>query len=420
MFILGEKGFTLPLNLLAFLIMARLFGPVEFGLISFGLSLLAIFAPFSKLAYETVITKYLSLGYQQKSVLKISIKLRLLGSFVVFSLLAGMAYLLFDDTKLIAYILAIGATLFVDALMVQDSLFQSVLKSKYTTYARSTGITIGCLMRIGVAYYLQNIFLIGLSFVLERLITLLLMQYFISNLNRERPPGTGLAVTSQKIFMESLPLIMTNIFVLISFKVDQVFIEYMIGPAEVGIYASAARFSEVWYILPVTVMTTYFPFIAKHVSESVKIEGVVLTISRYLIFLSVGLTLLVIFGARFLIENTLGVAFIDAAGVLKIHIIASIFFFAGHPISKVLIARNRTWINFTGKLMAALLNIGLNLVLIPVWGIQGAAIATLISYAFGYYLFYFFYQETRSLACKITTEPIRYIYTWLGKQLKMF
>ena len=419
MFMLGEKGFTLPLNLLTFLIMARMFGPVDFGLMSFGLSLVAIFAPFSKLAYETIITKYLSLGYQQKSVLRGSVRLRLLGSFVVFSLLAFTVFLFLEDQVLISFILAMGATLWVEALMVQDSLFQSVLKSKYNTYARSTGIVVGSLMRIGVAYYLQDIFLIGLSFILERLITLLLMQYFASKLNQERTADLGATVTSQKIFLESLPLIMTNIFVLVSFKVDQIFIEYMIGPAEVGIYASAARFSEVWYILPVIVMSTYFPFIAKNISERVKVEGVLLKISRSLMFLSIGLTFIVSIGAHFLIENTLGPAFIEAADVLKIHIITSIFFFAGHPISKVLIARNKTWINFSGKLVAALLNIALNLILIPNWGIQGAAFATLISYAFGYYLFYFFYQETRSLAWKITKEPLRSIYSWFGKLLNV-
>ena len=34
---------------------------------------------------------------------------------------------------------------------------------------------------------------------------------------------------------------------------------YLVNDQAVGIYAAAARLSEVWYLLPVAVMTGYFP-----------------------------------------------------------------------------------------------------------------------------------------------------------------
>jgi O-antigen/teichoic acid export membrane protein len=408
LFILAEKGLSLPLNFITFIVMAARFGPSDYGLISFGLSIVALFAPFSKFAYETVITRHLAQGHPLSALFRISVRLRLLGSLIVFALLLATAFLMFDNQALLIFIGLMGVTIFLDALLIYDPFFQSILKSQFTTYSRSSALVVGSVLRIAIAVYLQDVRLIALSFVAERVITIFLMRFYFLRTAQQKG-GETKVVTASELFTESLPLILTNVLILINFKIDQVLIEYFAGFAAVGIYAIAVSFSEVWYNLPIALMTSYFPLISKEIDDEKEVERMVVRLASNLIFLALSISVITTLVASFLVTTLVGPEYHPSAAILTIHIWASVFFFAGHPVTKILIAKNKTWINFTGKLIAALMNVALNLLLIPMYGIKGAALATLASYAFGYYFYYFLFGETRGLIMKITLEPVRIV-----------
>ena len=65
---------------------------------------------------------------------------------------------------------------------------------------------------------------------------------------------------------------------------------------------------------------------------------------------------------------------------MSIHIWAGVFVFLGVASSQYLIAENYTTISFYRTLIGAIVNVILNIILIPKYGINGAASATLISY----------------------------------------
>jgi Na+-driven multidrug efflux pump len=67
-----------------------------------------------------------------------------------------------------------------------------------------------------------------------------------------------------------------------------------------------------------------------------------------------------------------------------IHIWAGVFVFFGSAWSKWMLAENYQSTSLKMNILAMLANIILNLILIPMYGIKGAAIATFISYALGH------------------------------------
>jgi O-antigen/teichoic acid export membrane protein len=90
--------------------------------------------------------------------------------------------------------------------------------------------------------------------------------------------------------------------------------------------------------------------------------------------------------------------------VIKIHSWATIFVAIGVSQSPLVIFRNMQKYTFCGSLLGMILNVILNYFMINLWGINGAAIATLITQAVVSYLFYaflkdktFFINETKSL-----------------------
>ena len=90
-----------------------------------------------------------------------------------------------------------------------------------------------------------------------------------------------------------------------------------------------------------------------------------------------------------------GAAYQNAGSVLAIHIWAGVFVSLGVVSSSWLINENMQRVTLYRTLSGAIVNVVLNLVLIPIYGLLGAAIATVISYTIAGLLFDLFNKKTR-------------------------
>ena len=95
-----------------------------------------------------------------------------------------------------------------------------------------------------------------------------------------------------------------------------------------------------------------------------------------------------------------GKEYIQASEILKIHAWSIILMSLLVTSSKYILKINRQDIIFKRELMGLTSNIILNFLLIPRYGIKGAAWATLISYSVSSFFSNFFFKETRPLIKK--------------------
>jgi len=80
----------------------------------------------------------------------------------------------------------------------------------------------------------------------------------------------------------------------------------------------------------------------------------------------------------------------SAALVLTIYIWAGVAVFLGVANSQYLITENYTKLSFSRNFIGMIFNVALNFILIPKYGIVGAAVATLISYSLAVFLIILF------------------------------
>lgn len=90
-----------------------------------------------------------------------------------------------------------------------------------------------------------------------------------------------------------------------------------------------------------------------------------------------------------------GVEFNEAADVLRIYIWSGLFVSIGVVSSKWLVAKNLEIYSFYSTAIGAILNVIFNLWLIPIYGILGATLATLISYSTVAYFSLYIFTKTR-------------------------
>ena len=212
--------------------------------------------------------------------------------------------------------------------------------------------------------------------------------------------------TARRLAKESWPLLIAGLAITLYMRVDVVMLQYMTDAHEVGIYASAVRLSEVWYALPVILASSAYPVILRSRESD---YGRYLLRVRQLYFLFCWLAILISLPASifsgWLVSTLYGPSFADAAPVLAVHLWGSLGVFLGVASSHYLLAEGLQMISMYRTAIGLIANVLLNLVLIPMYQAQGAAIATVLSYLIAVFSIVLF-PKTRSHALYLLASPI--------------
>ena len=175
---------------------------------------------------------------------------------------------------------------------------------------------------------------------------------------------------------------------MIYMKIDQIMLGQMLGGEAVGIYSAAVSMSEVWYFLPMVVVSSVFPAILDARERDDRLYYSRLQqLYGFMVLLSVAVALPMTFIATPLVKLLFGAPYAESGAVLAIHIWASVFVFLGVAGDKWFLAENRQLLSLQRTVLGAVANIGLNLWLIPMYGTIGAAVATVVSQALASFLF---------------------------------
>jgi len=163
----------------------------------------------------------------------------------------------------------------------------------------------------------------------------------------------------------------------------------------VGNYAAAVRLSEAWYFVPQAITQSLFPAIlsAKNQSEKLYYDRLQ-RLYDLVVCLAIAVALPTTFLSGWVVNLLYGQEYSQAGGVLAIHIWAGVFVFIGVAGGKWLLSENMQLFAFFRTGLGGITNIILNLILIPLSGIYGAAVATLLSQMIASYLGYAFVQKT--------------------------
>ncbi|NLR93085.1 flippase [Flammeovirga agarivorans] len=191
----------------------------------------------------------------------------------------------------------------------------------------------------------------------------------------------------------SFPLILSSFAGMINLKIDVFLIDYFLTAKDVGVYSVATRFSEVWYVIPSTLSLALYELIAK-----LKNKGQLQVFYDVFTLLSLLPIIIVLLTSKIFITFLFGDPYVEAANILNVHIISLLFIFWGAILSREIIILEKTKFSLIRHLFGAVINIVLNIILIPRYGLLMTAYSTLVSYFCSNVLICFFYKSFRSSA----------------------
>ena len=371
---------------------ARYLGPANFGLLSYAGSFVGLFAGIATLGLDGIVVRELVKDEKKRDeLLGTTFVLKVIGAVLVIGMLAIAIRFTNNDnfTNLLIFIIVIG-TIF-QSFNIIKFYFQAKVLSKNTVYVQVFSTILCAVIKLLLIYFNMGLIYFAIVTLLQ---SIFLASGFIMIYIKQKSSLFKWSINfdlAKNLLKDSWPLMLSGIAISIYMKIDQVMIKNMLDTKAVGNYAVAVRLSEVWYFIPMAITSSVFPAIinAKKISKKLYYERLQ-KLYDLMTWLAISIALPIMLLSNNIIHLLFGTQYQAAAGVLRIHVWAGVFVFLGLATSKYLIAESYFRLPLLKTSIGAIFNIGANIILIPKYGINGAAIATVASqFVAGYLSTYF-------------------------------
>lgn len=202
---------------------------------------------------------------------------------------------------------------------------------------------------------------------------------------------------AQGILKQAWPIALSGVCISIYHRIDQIILHVSAGNQQLGYYAASVNIAELFSIFAIALMSTMLPVLSKIVSQKERFEHYVKICFRYLISFLFGICAVITSNSSLIVRLLYGNKYIKSAPALAILIWSELGVFSGLIICTVLIVRRMQKFILFSTIAGAVINLILNMLLIPKWGILGASWATVVSYNLAGFFIFLLFPATRDL-----------------------
>ncbi len=210
----------------------------------------------------------------------------------------------------------------------------------------------------------------------------------------------------------------TSLFVInLNYRIDVILLDKLSTPFELGIYAKTTGITQYLWQVPMLFSTIVFARSAVSKNEkyfSLKVAQLLRVSSIVILVLSVGIWFL----SEVIIVGMYGEKFREGASVLKCLLPGVIILTIFKVLNMDLAGKGKPWVSLKAMVPALIINIGLNILLIPYLGAKGAAISSMVSYSLAGILFLFFYSKCVDIPIGVILGYNRKDFDYIFKLLK--
>jgi O-antigen/teichoic acid export membrane protein len=376
---------------------ARYLGPKDFGILNYALAYVAFFKVFTGLGLNQIVVREL-VKYPKLTnyTLGTAFGLKFFGAFLAMIGVYASLFLLQTDnvTKLVIFFLIFRMVF--QSVDVIDYFFQAKVISKYTVIARSLAFLCSSLLNI---YFILNEYSV-VYFALSLFIDLLLSALFLLIIYQKNDYVIKQWRFSKKTAINLMkfawPLALSVFLISIHTRIDQVMIGNMLDIEQVGIYSVAVKLSDAWLFFPGILVSTFMPyFISLREVDKKLYQYRLIQFYSLMFWMGVFVGLVVMLFGESIISLLFGEIYTDAYMALVFNIWNGIFISQAIARGIWMISENLQIYRLYSNIIVAVLNITINILLIPMYGIAGAAIATLITQFMGTWVISLFWKPLR-------------------------
>ena len=359
----------------------RALGALEFGKFSFALAFVSTFVVFSNLGLSSITTKEISQDSDGEKEYSSIVSLKIILSIATLFLMLIGSFFVTQDVIIRKVIWILSCYILLnDFFMIMYAFLRARQKMEYEALFKISQSFVTILIVFLVIINFPSIESLSLGFLFSNIVSLIIVAIFFHfyiyklNINFNK-------VIIKKFFMLSYLLGFSTVCGAVLSNVDVVMMGHFGQIVEAGWYNAAKQIITAVTIPSVWIFTSFFPVLSSFFKKpKEKLE----TVFSFYMGIMVVLALPLIIGGVVLAPKIIyflyGAEYAPAVLAFRILTFMAGIFFVYNPPQLLLIIANQQKKLFWVSLIGALINAFLNLILIPPFSLNGAAVSLVITY----------------------------------------
>lgn len=415
--IIGEQLLQMLVSMIILFFSARYLGPSNFGALNYTASFVTFFIAIATLSMEGVTIK--------KMIFKPNDEGAYLGSCMLFRFISSIASIIAvtlivyvlnpDDSLKVVLVLLQSFQLTFRSVHILDAWFQRHLKSKYVSIAKMAAFLAVSSYKIYLLVAAKSILWFALVTSLSDLILAILLLIFY-----RYQKGPRMSVDFKlgfEVLGESYHFIISGIMISLYMQMDRIMIGKMLSDTEVGLFTAATMICSAWCFVPSAIITSFRPMIMelkKSGDEELYLRRLKQLFSAIVVICALA-SVCISIPAKWIVYFLFGSDYLSAVTTLRISIWSGIFAMMGCIRGVWVVTENKNRYVKYYLSVGCVANFILNFTLIPIWGINGAAFATLITHILADVFAPAFFKETK-LITKIALQGMFFEWAYGRKK----
>jgi len=391
-----EKFFKLGAGFFLIIALTRYLGPENYGLLSYSQSFVGMFVALSTLGLEVILVRELTKNKSQASIiLGTAFALKFVASLIALILiLVSNLFIEDEEATLLSNIIAY-TLIFQSINLGFDTYFQANVLSKYSAISNTFIFILSTVIKLCLIFFEAD--LIYFAYILVVDAGLIFVGYlFIYTLQKQSILRFKYDGKMAVYFLKSgWPMMMVAMAVFFYTKIDQIMIKHLLDNTSVGYYSAALKVSEIFYFIPLLIAQSIFPKIVQE-REKGNTENyfrLLLNLYKIVLWISIPIVIFVVLFSGVIVKILFGPDFSQTASILPVLMFCLILVSIGSVSTKILYIEHYEKKYLQRSMFGMVINIGLNFILISMYGVIGAAIATLATLFMIHYVYDLFDKD---------------------------
>lgn len=403
--IMFAQIYQMLLSLVIGVISARYLGPGNYGTINYAASYISFFIIACALGLEGIVVKEMVDNRDQEGII--------LGSSIVMRLAAGLlsmaaVYIIVavmnpGDRILLIVAFLQSLILLFNAFHIIDTWYQSLLRSKVSSVVKCIAYTGMSVYRVWLLITGKNVIWFAFATSLDALLIAVLFVICYQRDGKHRLQWNG--SVGKRLISLSYHLIISSLMAVIYNQMDRIMIGKMMNQKSVGYYAAASTICHMWLFIPQAIANSARPLIMelKNRDEKLYIRRIK-QVTGVTFWIGVIFALVVTVLSHFIINVLYGGEFAPARGPLLFMIWSTVFASLSYTRAIWMISENKQKYIKQILVCGVVVNLILNAIGIPRFGMNGAAAATLVTEVTSCLIAPLFFQATREYVGYVVTS----------------
>lgn len=370
-------------KILAFLVgilTARYLGPENNGLLDYATAYVTFFATLCTLGIQSVIVKnFVDHPQEEGQAIGTAIVLRLAASLLSAAMIIAIVSVVDRGEPLTILVVALSSvSLLFRAFDTLKQWFQSRLQSKYAAFATVIAYAVFSVYKIALLAMGKSV----AWFAMAASVEFLVLAVFLLVIYKKRG-GPAFSFSKEKakqLLTASSGFIVSGLMVSIYASTDKLMLKQMMDGTAVACYSLAVTLSTTWaFVLEAVIDSVYPSILQAYDRDAEGFQRKNRQLYALIIYGALAVSLVICLLAEPIVITLYGQAYAPAVEPLRIVVWYTAFSYLGGARNAWIVCENKQKYLKYLYFAAAVINVLLNLLLIPRWGASGAAAASLVT-----------------------------------------